>query len=854
MAGRPIVESRKKPANPLLILGESESRYSKRSRLNGGRSHVVGLAVGSVLLSGVSTIATGAELAVSWLGGSGNWTSATQWSSSPTYPNNGTPPGATYLATIAAAGSSVTLNKAITLSGLTLDAADAWFTNSGTLTVNGVVDLKAGTFTINGALINARVQSEGGIVRLSTFANPTIFQNVDLAAPVSVLAGDTLQVNNTLHLDGAVIHLQSGTSTSSQSRVVGGGGSMSITGNGTINLAAGDYNTLGMSNSAPFTLGSGVTVNVNRGTLSAGSGSNGTLTNQGTINVAQNLVMVGRNIVNQGTINIGGGALVLIGNMSSENLGYISRSGGEVRLSGSLDNTDHNLDLSRIGTLYLDEGRIDGGTITSTVPATIVAGYFNRFITFSNASIGVNLSVLNKNTAFVNTNLISGGAISVAAGGALHVSGIGGAGTIVLNGLASSSGFNTPITGDVAPGITLQTGAFVPGYGGFASYSGINSGTILSRTNSQMIRLTNGWSNPTGSIRAIDGGIVTVEQFPGSFGRFSVDGGVLEIATDLTTPQLREVSASRATFRVVYNGTLDNENESLELTGNENLQLARGRFHGGTIIGTSTDQISVDAWGYLDHVATSLPINILPGAAFMVSDLAIDGSVLILNGGSNYLGFYYATTLAGSVYGSGTILFQGSRQNQIVSLTTVAPGITVQSGTGGGGVTNVENFGAIRASTEQMITLSGTFANSGLLEASNGGTVSMTGVNWVNKGVIKLFNHGTIRSGGLMLPEDSVFEVGCDPLDVPGLLAITGNLDLSEFPTLLGDFSEPGGPYLIATYTGTLTGAFSVSSPDLLVDYSHAGQILLKVVPEPVAPALVALASGLIGIRRRRCV
>src|SRR5687768_8580607 len=58
---------------------------------------------------------------------SGNWTDATKWSSHPFAPNNGSPPGASYDAVLAAIGAAhtVTLSSAITIDSLSIDSAAA---------------------------------------------------------------------------------------------------------------------------------------------------------------------------------------------------------------------------------------------------------------------------------------------------------------------------------------------------------------------------------------------------------------------------------------------------------------------------------------------------------------------------------------------------------------------------------------------------------------------------------------------------------------------------------------------------------------------------------------------------------
>ena len=60
-------------------------------------------------------------ITASWTGANGNWTNPALWSSNPNYPNNGTPPGATYNAVVSGpAGNTVAVDAPITVQQLTL--------------------------------------------------------------------------------------------------------------------------------------------------------------------------------------------------------------------------------------------------------------------------------------------------------------------------------------------------------------------------------------------------------------------------------------------------------------------------------------------------------------------------------------------------------------------------------------------------------------------------------------------------------------------------------------------------------------------------------------------------------------
>jgi hypothetical protein len=87
------------------------------------------------------------------------------------------------------------------------------------------------------------------------------------------------------------------------------------------------------------------------------------------------------------------------------------------------------------------------------------------------------------------------------------------------------------------------------------------------------------------------------------------------------------------------------------------------------------------------------------------------------------------------------------------------------------------------------------------------------------------------------------------------LLSIMGDLDLSSASDSLNiqvaDFVE--GEYVLATYTGSLTGQFNnVSLPEnYRIDYGSGTNSAIKLVPEPSAIALI-LSGGLFALGRRR--
>ena len=334
--------------------------------------------------------------AYTWIGGTGDWNLAGNWS--PSSPAG--PPKATDTATINATGTAytVTIDTADVAASLTENSSSATVDDAGSLTLTGTFTLSAGTFILGsgGTLSGGTTKLTGG-----TF----------------VCAGGTLSgvtYDGTLDLSeyGASVHLASGTVVNNANGTAGG--TINDTGeygslhfdntqtfnNATINLG----NTSGYTSflygddltgaGTVLTLGLGATINesgsaqiqassyagdgivdkgkisqtasdstlyiignsfTNSGTITAAS-SGGTLaiepttfTNSGTLAISNgdSVTIDATNFSNTGSITLASGSsLYLGGSFTLAGLGKVTNSGGTVYLEGTLDNTGGTLNGS----------------------------------------------------------------------------------------------------------------------------------------------------------------------------------------------------------------------------------------------------------------------------------------------------------------------------------------------------------------------------------------------------------------------------------------------------------------------------------------------------------------------------
>ena len=135
--------------------------------------------------------------AYTWMGGTGNWEVAANWS--PT----GGPPKATDTATISATGAAytVTINSADVAQSLTENSSSATVDDAGSLTLSATFTLSAGTFILGpgGTLSGGTTKLAGGTFACDggTLSGVTYDGTLDLSgASASVYLASGTVVNN----------------------------------------------------------------------------------------------------------------------------------------------------------------------------------------------------------------------------------------------------------------------------------------------------------------------------------------------------------------------------------------------------------------------------------------------------------------------------------------------------------------------------------------------------------------------------------------------------------------------------------------------------------------------------------
>ena len=208
---------------------------------------------------------------------------------------------------------------------------------------------------------------------------------------------------------------------------------------------------------------------------------------------------------------------------------------------------------------------------------------------------------------------------------------------------------------------------------------------------------------------------------------------------------------------------------------------------------------------------------------YIQNNLTLDGT-LTLGDGSSYGVLYFESETSQTLGGSGTVVFSGTSSGDsltaYIETLTIGAGITVQGQNGyvgydpnfgGSPDVSVVNQGTIAADTSGgTITVYGTgnLQNVGILQALNGGTLSLQGGNWQDSGV----NYADATS---------VFSIGASFSNTGNTLALTGPGTFASSGTIQGGTVSVAAGTLLdlsGTVDGvTVNGSFQVDGNNSVV-------------------------------------
>lgn len=347
----------------------------------------------------------------------------------------------------------------------------------------------------------------------------------------------------------------------------------------------------------------------------------------------------------------------------------------------------------------------------------------------------------------------------------------------------------------------------------------------------QSLFIDGGTSINDGSIQVNSGGLLYL--LPGDFtnnGSISATGASSVVVIDLSRPGTFSspgtVSASAGAMIALSSGT-----------------------HSSTPFSLNAATLDLESGATLDNTGRT----VAPGV----------GSTVLIQGGSRILGgLVDASPGIVTVVDSGTLedlslggivtQVQGADTTLRGTITTPAPA-TIEADTPGGSYTVHLSGNVTLAGTNSL-----SIADQAVVEGLSGGETLTNGTGHVLRIVgpvetsnLTLLNQGTIQivpgSTGLVVGGNTAFEDGTlqEVLGGGDALHVQGNLSLGGTDDALAlAGGSPGSTYVVADYSGVLTGAFEHVTPGYTVTYDTAArQILATVaVPEPMGAGMLVMA------------
>jgi len=727
----------------------------------GGNGVVLGYQ-GVISVSGNSVILTvsssGATLSTWANDVSGNWTTATDWSSNPTVPGN--------------AGDAATLGAGSVLRTVTLNAGESLGALSFTNANSFVIASGGDTLTLDNNGSGAILAVNAGT---SNLIQTAVAFNDSVTATVN--SGDALTISGNI-----------GNTSGAESLLVNGAGTLALSGNNSYGPAAGtgptsygttvSGGTLQAGNSSALGLGD---VNLSGGTLQAGAAVS--LNNNLNLAVTTTVNNNGYALALGGVIS-GAGALTEIGTNTLTLRGLNTYTGGTVVNAGTLsiseDGVNAGSDPGNLGLLpsatAADNVILNGGDLLGNGTFTLSAYRGIGIGPTSGATPGTGLIDSVTNDTFTIAGILAS-AGNMGTNNLLVNSVNPTPGTVALAGANTFRGWTVVAGGslELANPLALQDSTLIYNSGNVTFGAGITAATLseLMGTNpAQNLVLT-----------AVDSGAVTL----------TVGGGVLtnNYAGNLSgSGALNVIGASTLTFsNLNYTGaTTDNET-------NGGLSLAGGTF------GSSGSGLNVDSAGILTINGTA---NVTAGTVQIAPNGGETGGSLVIGGAASATFNAVNIGSGGDTAGHLTVSTTGSVALGAVidykdygatgpstttglivdSGTNTATSVIVQDSASGGNMTMAGGFLTIgnSGSLGAFIVGNADSARGGFLTVS-GGSLTYLGSDGLLVGAVSGDASGVVLSGGTTtltgLTLDSVQTASSSYLTVSGGAALyLGNVGL----------------------------------------------------------------------------
>ena len=782
--------------------------------------------------------------ATNWIGGSGEWGDAANWSA-------GVPDG-TSVATLGDTGAysaSIDAGDSFSIGTLNITGPHAVFEFYGTLNVNSAINLSDGNFVLAGTIVGGEIRQTGGSI---TFAGTPLRANNPYPGADGTLDGVKFVGPMNFANDTAVVNIKDGLTVTGSDGT--SPGVMNMTGsdaqinfygsqtfdNATVNIGGnGLYSYLlaydDNGAAATLTLGPNLDLIAKTGNVYFGGNSDATIVNQGTIKAGlsgkffevyslfanQGTVDISNgqvfsintsNFKNTGTVNVTSGAVLLLeGNQVGSQLGNIHVNGGLVRFDGTLDNSGNVLSVgtrSALGAIQL-WGTIHSGTIRDGGSGI---SYWGSKATLDGVSYRGTISIGGGGFTVINgitlQNLAGTGPGKLAIGGGqVLMQGtqtldnatvvLGGAQTGSLQAEAVSGGSATLTFG---AGLTLAT----DGYGSLGSDNTttlVNQGRILVQAAGDQLNISASSFTNSGTIAIANGDTLRMDS-PNfvNTGKITVTGGATlqlwntySAGGSYATANLGSIKVSNGGM-VAIEGRLENNAALLRVDGANALGKVTlaGEIDDGTILDSGAGFTFAN--GILGHVKYRGTMALdTDNARVQIYGITLTGTngtgkgAIDVTGGSAEVAFYGTQTVSNA-----TITLGADNGSAPATLGAYnIPGATTASTlTLGAGLT------VVTGGVDADLTGDGRLVNRGSVIADTvDGTLTITAATFVNANAFIVGNGEAVVDAAAFANNGAV-EVIDGTLELAKALTGTGSVQIDAAGTVTADSAVGNGQWV----------------------------------------------------------
>jgi acyl CoA:acetate/3-ketoacid CoA transferase alpha subunit len=557
-------------------------------------------------------VATANATDLVWIGGTGNWNSAGNWSpvQVPLAADNAwITNGGTYTVTVpagtTATAASVTVGGPGGTQTLAIDRATLTLSEASVINSNGQLDLLvsqsvvtgAGNLTVSGTLnwANGTISGTGAMSVVSGGMLAIGSGGVTLARTLNNSGSVTWDGGNLTFSTGATINnLASGTIDITADGHLNGAATTPINNSGLFRQTAGTVNTI---ITAPFNNSGDLRVLAATLSLNLGGTHTGTFSNAPgtTVNFSggSHVLDAGSVITGEGSLSLSGNATTLTASGTFDAGTTVSVTAGAATLSAGCNVTGTTFGIGG-GTLNFNSAgpvfavNLTAGTLGGTSPMNVTGPLTLSGGTVTNALVtAIGGLTINGNTTLNGTTLINPGTAFWSAGnftganGAVFSNLLGATFINTFDGNAASGAGATPLF--VNAGLFQKTDGTAALGTTSVDFRFINTGTMEVQTNT----LRYGINQQTAGLTLLDGGNLSAQTEP-----IQLLGGSLVGTGLVTVANLQNIINSAAISPGLPLGRLDVAgNYQQTASGILNIEL------GGYLPGTNFDLVTVTAGG-----------------------------------------------------------------------------------------------------------------------------------------------------------------------------------------------------------------------------------------------------------------